>query len=122
MTRTKTKSWEMIWGTIQHIFSIDDEIKALRQVITWIGKEDIYGGDEGVKYKRNEYDSKTRGNVFGQGYDWKMEDEGEEFVILKYDSDDSSVLNYYQACAMWGAYFTATNVNWRNVVAELMMI
>lgn len=48
-----------------------------------------------------------------------MEDEGEEFVILKYDSDDNSVLNHYGMCAMWGAFFTANNVNWDEVAEEL---
>jgi len=107
------------YGTNTTYFNIDDDVKAIKQVITWIGEEDTFGSDEGVKYKRNKYDSKKSGDVFGQGYNWKIEDKGGEFVILNYDSGDKSVINYYGMCAMWGAFFTANNVDWDEVVEEL---
>lgn len=101
------------------LFDFNDDTKALKHVITWVGEENKFSGDEGVNYKTNKYDSKKPGNVIGQGYNWKLEDSGEEFVILKYDSYDNSVLNHYQMCAMWGVFFTANDVDWAEVVKEL---
>lgn len=51
------------------LFDFDDDAKALKQIITWMGEEDKFGGDEGVKYKTNKYDSKKTGDVIGK---WKM--------------------------------------------------
>ncbi len=101
------------------VFDVDDDVKAWKHIITKIGNEKSYEGDKGVKYKLNKYNSEHAGGPDGDKYDWKLDEEGEEYIILKYEPDDPSILNHYVDCALFGAFYVATNVDWKEVLEEL---
>ena len=109
----------MKMGINRTVFDIDDNIKAWKHVITWMGEEDVYRGNKGVKYKVNQYKSESRGGKDGEGYDWKKDDEGKEYTIIKYQPDNLHVRNYYINSAIFGYLYVATNVEWGNLMKEL---